>query len=109
MRDGSAAVADGYGATFDGEARAALRAFVGSPEYSCLGARAALRSGRFEIETYARLDDAAVTCELARDLGEFDEARRAAGAAPFATFVAVFAAGGGPDSVGFERALWSQL
>jgi FPC/CPF motif-containing protein YcgG len=73
--------------------RDAFRAFVAAPDFSCLGARAALRRPSYRIA-------------LARDLAGF-----AAGPADddFATFVAVFAgqpAGGEAD---FEATLWAQL
>ena len=91
-------------------AHAAFRGFVAADAFSCLGARAALNGGKYRFGTYRRLDDAACTEGLARDLFAFVEERRGFESL-FTTFVAMFAAFeiGDDAEASFERALWSQL
>jgi FPC/CPF motif-containing protein YcgG len=86
--------------------RDAFQAFVEAPDFSCLGARAALRHPSYAIEVYGAMADPNATAALARDLASF-----AAGSAEgdFATFVAVFAGQPAQDEITFEAALWGQL
>ncbi|HYW08079.1 MAG TPA: YqcI/YcgG family protein, partial [Longimicrobium sp.] len=46
-------------------------AFVSAPDFSCLGARAALRHGSHRIESYDAIGSADATTRLARELAEF--------------------------------------
>ena len=89
-------------------ADAAFRAFVLDERFSCLGAKSSIRRATYRLGTYARLDDAAVTAGLARDLYAF-AAERPGLAGDFTSFVAVFRehVEGGEEA--FERTLWAQL
>jgi FPC/CPF motif-containing protein YcgG len=95
---------------FDRIAHEAFREFVGSPAFSCLGARAAMQKRSYRFGTYRKLDDESSTLGLARDLFAFAQERRGFESA-FTTYVAVFAGSEVKDDaeLAFERALWSQL
>jgi hypothetical protein len=94
----------------------AFRAFCLDDAFSCLGAKSALRRETYRFGAYDRLDDAAVTEGLARDLYAFTTERRGF-ESDFTTFVAVFREREvGQDDrplddaeLAFERKLWSQL
>jgi FPC/CPF motif-containing protein YcgG len=86
----------------------AFRSFVLDDAFSCLGAKSAIRRATYRFGAYDRLDDAAVTEGLARDLHAFT-AERQGFESDFTTFVAVFREHGGADEAQFERTLWSQL
>ncbi len=86
----------------------AFRSFVLDDQFSCLGAKSALRRGTYRLGTYARLDDPAVTEGLARDLYAF-AAERHGFESDFTTYVAVFGAREFEDEAAFERGLWAQL
>ena len=89
-------------------ANQAFRSFVLDDEFSCLGARSAVRRENYRLGAYARLDDPAVSAGLARDLFAFAAERRGF-ESDFTTFVAVFREREHPTEAAFERALWSQL
>jgi hypothetical protein len=89
-------------------ADASFRAFVLDDAFPCLGAKSSIRRGTYRLGTYARLDDAAVTAGLARDLYAFAAERRGF-EGDFTTFIAVFRDRGHATEEGFEGALWSQL
>ncbi len=89
-------------------ANAAFRSFVLDDRFSCLGAKSSIRRELYRIGTYARMDDAAVTEGLARDLYAFAEERRGL-ASDFTTYIAVFRERAHDSEEAFERALWSQL
>ncbi|HZO95256.1 MAG TPA: guanitoxin biosynthesis heme-dependent pre-guanitoxin N-hydroxylase GntA [Candidatus Baltobacteraceae bacterium] len=89
-------------------ANAAFRAFVLDERFSCLGAKSSIRRATYRLGAYARMDDAAVTAGLARDLYAF-AAERHGFESTFTTFVAVFREHVDGGEAGFERALWSQL
>jgi len=86
----------------------AFRSFCLDDAFSCLGAKSALRRESYRFGTYDRLDDAAVTEGLARDLYAF-AAERQGFESDFTTFVAVFRERRPDDELAFERRLWSQL
>jgi len=86
----------------------AFRAFVLDDGFSCLGAKSSLRRETYRLGAYARLDDAAVTEGLARDLYAFAAERRGF-ESDFTTFIAVFREREHDGEEAFERALWSQL
>ena len=94
--------------TFARVANAAFRAFTLDDAFSCLGAKSAIRRETYRIGAYARLDDAAVTEGLARDLYAFAAERRGF-ESDFTTYVAVFRERMFDDEAGFDRALWAQL
>lgn len=93
-------------AGLDASVRDAFREFVNAEEFSCLGARAALRHPSHRIAVYGALATPEASAALARDLTEF-----AAGYADddFATFVAVFTEQPRQGEAEFEEALWAQL
>lgn len=86
----------------------AFRCFVFDETFSCLGAKAAVRRGTYRLGVYRRLDDAAVTEGLARDLYAF-AAERQGFESDFTTYVAVFNERNFAHEAEFERGLWSQL
>jgi FPC/CPF motif-containing protein YcgG len=86
----------------------AFRGFVLDDAFSCLGAKSALRRETYRFGAYDRLDDAAVTEGLARDLYAFTTERQGF-ESDFTTFVAVFRERELGDELAFERQLWSQL
>lgn len=86
----------------------AFRSFVLDDRYPCLGARAALNRNTYRFGAYDRLDDAAVTKGLMRDLFAFVAERQGIGET-FSTFVATFRENVVGGELGFELALWSQL
>ena len=95
---------------FDRIAHASIRDFILDPDFSCLGAKAALRSNSYRFGTYGNLADASSTSGLARDLFAFATERRGF-ESTYTTYVAVFAQfdrGADPD-LDFESALWRQL
>ncbi|GAC1303309.1 MAG: guanitoxin biosynthesis heme-dependent pre-guanitoxin N-hydroxylase GntA [Vulcanimicrobiaceae bacterium] len=96
--------------TFERIAHASFRNFITDPAFSCLGAKSALATGTYRFGSYQRLDDAASTAGLARDLFAFSSERRGFESL-FTTYIAVFAGfESGPDAdLAFERALWKQL
>jgi len=95
---------------FERIAHASFREFVLDPAFSCLGAKAAMKAGTYRFGTYGRLDDAASTAGLARDLFAFANERRGFESL-FTTYVAVFAGFDrtGDADLAFETALWQQL
>jgi uncharacterized protein len=86
----------------------AFRAFVLDDAFSCLGAKASIRRESYRLGTYARLDDAAASEGLMRDLYAFAAERRGF-ESDFTTFIAVFRDRAHDTEEAFERALWSQL
>jgi FPC/CPF motif-containing protein YcgG len=85
-----------------------LRATVLSPEFSCVGAKAAVRSGDYRAGFYDALGSTGATAGLARDLFSFVEEQEDLDG-NFNTFVASFAGPDATDEAGFERLLWAQL
>ncbi len=85
-----------------------FRALVLNPKFSCVGAKAAIRSGNYRAGLYGTMGTHGAVAGLARDLFEFVEDLPHIGG-DFTTFVASF---GGPnvaDELDFERLLWAQL
>lgn len=85
----------------------AFRAFVTDETFSCVGAKAAIRSGGYRVGYYERMGDPDATQGLARDLcafaAEFPHMK-----ARYRTFAALF--GEEPmDERTFEARLWQQL
>ena len=83
-----------------------FEAFVNAPDFSCLGARAALHHDAYRFGAYGAMGSDAATASLAHDLAAF--------AAPhadddFATFVAVFLDSPPTGEAEFEARLWSTL
>lgn len=89
-------------------AHSALCAFVGHPEYPCVGAKAALARESIVFGLYEQLGAAGEVTRVAEDIAWFAD-RAPSIDKQFATFVAVFRRSDAIDDRGFERALWRQL
>jgi uncharacterized protein len=85
-----------------------LRAMVLSSSYPCLGAQAALRSGRYALGLYKELGSGGASEGLARDLFEF-KIQQDAWDPHISTFLACFESPVALDEPAFEEALWNQL
>ncbi|HJQ34090.1 MAG TPA: guanitoxin biosynthesis heme-dependent pre-guanitoxin N-hydroxylase GntA [Pyrinomonadaceae bacterium] len=85
-----------------------FRAHVLGPDFSCVGARAALRNNTYRFGLYGEMSAEETTRALAYDLCEYARERPAL-ATDFATFVACFRQPAPADECEWERALWSQL
>jgi hypothetical protein len=85
-----------------------FRALVLHPSFSCLGAKAAIRSDSYRLGVYGELGSPEATSGLARDLRAFADAP---GERPssLTTFVASFVGPPSADEAHFERLLWAQL
>jgi uncharacterized protein len=86
--------------------RADFEAFVNAPDFSCLGARAALHHDAYRFGAYGAMGSDAATAALAHDLAAFAAAHADD---DFATFVAVFLDSPPPGEAEFEARLWSTL
>lgn len=85
-----------------------FRELVLDPQFSCIGAKAALNSGNYRFGLYAEMNTAAATAGLAHDLWEF--VREQPTFAPaLSTFVASFALPHISDELEWERLVWAQL
>lgn len=85
-----------------------FRALVLSQGFSCLGAQAALRAGRYRMGVYGELGSSGATEDLARHLSAFADAEDP-DAPGLTTFIASFSGPNPADEVQFERLLWRQL
>jgi FPC/CPF motif-containing protein YcgG len=85
-----------------------FRALVLNPRFSCVGAKAAVRTGTYRMGLYDELGSAGAAAGLARDLFSFVEEQPRLGGG-FTTFVASFRGPNALDEAGFERLLWAQL
>ncbi len=85
-----------------------LRAHVLNPRFSCVGAKAAVRSGDYRVGLYDSLDSAGAAAGLARDLFYFVGEQDGFGG-HFSTFVASFRGPVVSGEAEFERLLWAQL
>lgn len=95
---------------FDRIAHSSFRDFILDNDFSCLGAKAAVRSATYRFGTYGDLADEASTAGLARDLFAFTNERRGFESL-YTTYIAVFSTfdrGADPD-LDFEQSLWQQL
>jgi FPC/CPF motif-containing protein YcgG len=93
-----------------------FRALVLHPSFSCLGAKAALRSGSYQMGIYDEMGSAEATRDLMRDLSAFADAQDRESRMETAdlgnhltTFVASFLRPVASDEAGFEQQLWAQL
>jgi len=87
---------------------AEFRAHVLGPDFSCVGARAALRNNTYRFGLYGEMSQTETTRALAFDLCEYARERPALGT-DFSTFVACFRQPAPTDEREWESALWSQL
>lgn len=86
----------------------AFRALVLDRRFSCIGAKAALRSGAYRFGAYGEMASAAATAGLTRDLFTF-VAEQPDMRSEFTTFIASFTAPHSPGETEFETLLWKQL
>ncbi|HET6765526.1 MAG TPA: guanitoxin biosynthesis heme-dependent pre-guanitoxin N-hydroxylase GntA [Longimicrobiaceae bacterium] len=86
--------------------RADFEAFVNAPDFSCLGARAALHHDAYRFGAYGAMGSGDATAALARDLAAFAGAHADD---DFATFVAVFLDAPPATEAEFEARLWATL
>lgn len=89
-----------------GDIAAAFRELIARPEFSCLGAKAALNDNACRFETFARMADGRSTTALARNLREF---ARTGADRDYASFIAIFRSPTGLTEGEFEQLLWKQL
>ncbi|MEW1748272.1 guanitoxin biosynthesis heme-dependent pre-guanitoxin N-hydroxylase GntA [Streptomyces angustmyceticus] len=90
--------------------RTALERFIQTREFSCLGARAALKRRSLTHRHYRRLGDEASAEENLRDLVAYvDAVRPLLSDQSFRTFVATFDAPGPIDEHAYEELLWRHL
>ncbi len=85
-----------------------FRTFVDDPQFSCLGAKSAIRRETYRFGAYTMLDDADSTAGLARDLTAF-VTERAGFESDFTTFAAFFRGPASVDERAFHDLLWGQL
>ena len=85
-----------------------FRALVSNTQFSCVGAKAALRSGSYRVGLYDELGSPGAAAGLARDLFWFVGEQESLGG-EFSTFVASFVEPTASDERAFERLLWEQL
>ena len=89
---------------------AALRAFIGSPRFPCVGAKSAINRDAYRFGIYDDLRDADDVHRLAGHLAGFArDADRLRGDGGFSTFMAVFMRPAVSDEAAFERLLWAAL
>lgn len=89
-------------------AHESLRATILNSGYPCLGAQAAIRSGRYAMGLYEELASERISQGLAYDLFEF-VGEQDSWDPHLSTFIACFTAPVALDEPAFERALWRQL
>lgn len=96
------------GVVADDDLGARFADLIASPDFSCLGARAALHQKSLVCSEYATMNDREVTRTLHRRLVAFiEEMSRASG--DFASFAAIFRAPPEQTEKSFEQDLWRQL
>src|SRR4051812_15791980 len=88
--------------------RAAFQSYVLAQDFSCLGAKAALRGGRSGMGVYDDMASRRASAALARDLFAFVRDQDP-WAGPVRTFVASFLGPQIMTEVHFEQLLWAQL
>lgn len=87
-----------------------LERFIQTREFSCLGARAALRRDTMTHRHYRRMGEEASARENHRDLVEYVEAvRPQLSDQSFRTFVATFDEPGPVDELAYEELIWQHL
>ncbi|MGB8508388.1 MAG: guanitoxin biosynthesis heme-dependent pre-guanitoxin N-hydroxylase GntA [Pyrinomonadaceae bacterium] len=85
-----------------------FRAHILNPDFSCVGARAALNNNTYRFGLYAEMNTPSVNAALAHDLWEYTR-ERPTFETEYATFIASFAAPVVGDEREWESLLWSQL
>lgn len=87
---------------------AAFRAHILDPQFSCVGAKAALNYGAYRLGVYGEMASSEATAGLAYDLFHFVREQPSSGC-EFTTFAASFAGPEMTDEEEFERQLWATL
>jgi FPC/CPF motif-containing protein YcgG len=90
------------------EAHQRFREFVTRPDFSCLGAKAALNDEKYGFAVYDKMGGNESTAGLCRDLFHFAQSEKIA-RSDYATFVAIFQSPLGLTEAKFEARLWLQL
>jgi len=85
-----------------------FRAFILDPNFSCIGAKAAVQGANYRFGLYGEMDTAAATAGLAYDLWEFVR-EQPLFAPALSTFIATFALPAVSDQLEWERLVWAQL
>lgn len=91
--------------SFSEQAHAAFRELVLSPEFPCLGAKAAFNSDSHVVGAFDELGSSAAAEELAPALGDFARGANR----EYATFIAVFERPRYLSELEFENLFWKQL
>ncbi len=86
----------------------AFRSCVLHPEFSCVGAKAAMHRGTYRFGMYGEMNTPETTAGLARDVFTFVQEQMELDEF-FTTFVASFIGPQSADERSFEQLLWSQL
>ena len=89
-------------------AHEAFRNFVLHPDFSCLGAKAAIQNNTYRFSFYSEMNTPATTAALAFDFWKFVQERPKFDSI-FTTFITSFAAPAVHDEHQWEKILWSQL
>ncbi|MFE1776737.1 guanitoxin biosynthesis heme-dependent pre-guanitoxin N-hydroxylase GntA [Streptomyces sp. NPDC059008] len=90
--------------------RTELERFLQTPEFSCLGARAALKRGTITHRHYRRMGEPASARDNHRDLVAYvEEVRPQLSDQSFRTFVATFDEPGTVDELVYEGLIWQHL
>jgi FPC/CPF motif-containing protein YcgG len=90
------------------EAHAAFREIVLQPDFSCVGAKAALNNNAYGFAAYSELAQSDSTAGLCRDLCNFAKSRLVK-QNEYASFIAVFREPPAIDEARFEELLWQTL
>lgn len=85
-----------------------FRAFVLSPSFSCVGAKAAIHRGDYRMGMYGEMNTPGTNAGLARDLFMFVQEQPYLDSC-FTTFIASFIGPYPANEVHFEQLLWQQL
>lgn len=85
-----------------------FRALVSNPQFSCIGAKAALSGNCYRFGFYAEMNSAAATAGLAHDLWTYAHEQKTFHT-DYATFVVSFSAPDIENEKQWEQLLWAQL
>lgn len=98
-----------FGTSFSEQARAAFRELVATPEFPCLGAKAAFNADSHTITVFDELGSMAATDDLAAALYDFTCPAKESANHEYATFIAVFERPRDLTEIQFENLFWRQL
>jgi hypothetical protein len=97
------------GTPFSEQAKAAFRELVSSPDFPCLGAKAAFNANAHTIASFGELGSMAATDNLAVALYDFTSPTTGSLNHEYATFIAVFEGPSDLTEIEFEGLFWRQL